>query len=325
MHGTRTYSPLLDVDTDDCASWYDIHDNFLVYGGYGRKGALAANDVRSYRNYYYFLPRATYAGGNGPSWADNNGWFVNNSVVLSGAADPCGVPGGYASDCISVAHNHSLGMVTAGNTIMAANFETLEVPAWCSAGQTTVQQWIARGHDSGTTVGPLPSLQSVLSSARKVLGLPPPSPSSPSVGAAEINVSTTKRQPLEAAAAASAASGLGWDQPPPPLPPIPLNVLLGNWTHEGDRSLVTIAKQNGSNMFIAFSTPCKPCCFKAGNGTISADGRHIAVAASGAKCVRLATGLIYQGADVMTIKWTARSPDGTVREWKDWVKPNPTT
>ena len=168
----RTYSPLLDVDTDDCASWYDVHDNFLVYGGYGRKGALAANDVRSYRNYYYYLPRATYAGGNGPAWADNNGWFLNNSVVLSGAADPCGVPGGYASDCISVVHNHSFGMVTAGNTIMAANFETLEVPAWCSA-STTVQQWIAKGHDNGTTVGPLPSLESVLSSARGVLGLPP--------------------------------------------------------------------------------------------------------------------------------------------------------
>eukprot|EP01045_Picozoa_sp_COSAG04_P032313 COSAG04_NODE_6290_length_1364_cov_0.939130_2_plen_183_part_01 len=125
-----TYSPLLDVDTDDGASFYHTFDNVLAYGGYGRKGNCNAHDVRSFRNFFYWLPRATCetidytlqalaaclfsarltaaadnapdSGGNGPDWSNNNGWFVNNTVVLSGGADPCGVPGGYSSDCPTV-------------------------------------------------------------------------------------------------------------------------------------------------------------------------------------------------------------------------------
>ena len=54
-----TYSPLLDVDTDDGASFYHTFDNVLAYGGYGRKGNCNAHDVRSFRNFFYWLPRAT--------------------------------------------------------------------------------------------------------------------------------------------------------------------------------------------------------------------------------------------------------------------------
>ena len=164
-----TYSPLLNVDTDDCASFYEIRDNFLAYGGYGRKGAITANDVNAYRNYYYWLPRATYSGGGGPSWSDQNGVFANNTVVLSGAADPCAVPGGYASDCLAVKYP-ALAMTTSGNTIMAADYRAIPVPAVCGGG--TVQQWLSQGHDRGTTLHPLPSTTQVVASARAILGLP---------------------------------------------------------------------------------------------------------------------------------------------------------
>ena len=133
------------------------------------------------------------------------------------------------------------------------------------------------------------------------------------------------------AAAAAAAAGLEHklEQQPPPLPPIPLSELLGNWTHSGDGSTVTITGQqalddgagSNRNTAVRFATSCTPCCFKAGNGTVSADGRQVAVTASGVGCERLATGRVYEGTDHVTIKWTARSPDGTTRVWKDWVKP----
>ena len=45
----------------------------------------------------------------------------------------------------------------------------VQVPGWC--GSTTVQHWIADGHDRGTVLGPLPSKDAVIASARLLLGL----------------------------------------------------------------------------------------------------------------------------------------------------------
>ena len=94
--------------------------------------------------------------------------------------------------------------------------------------------------------------------------------------------------------------------PPPPEPPIPLSELLGDWTHEGDNSTVTVrlaeqeGKPAGGNTSIVFETTCKPCCFKSGTGTVTADGRHfMKVNASSARCVRLAQGWVYGGATNM--------------------------
>ena len=218
-----TYSPLLDVDTDDGASFYHTFDNVLAYGGYGRKGNCNAHDVRSFRNFFYWLPRATCetidytlqalvaclfsagltaaadnapdSGGNGPDWSNNNGWFVNNTVVLSGGADPCGVLGGYASDCPTVGLGSACdfgelgtspnntasgpaGMVFGGNTIMVADWETVKVPARC--GNDTLQQWLAKGHDPGTRVVPVQSWPVLLAAMRAKLGLPVGSGPAPS-------------------------------------------------------------------------------------------------------------------------------------------------
>jgi hypothetical protein len=136
--------------------------------------------------------------------------------------------------------------------------------------------------------------------------------------------------------------------PPPPLPPIPVAALLGNWTHQGDDSIVTVTQQQGQllvrqqsqqqaeqegestsitthsggggNTSIQFATRCKPCCFKSGYGAISADGRHLTVNASSPRCVRLATGRVYEGSDNYKIVWEAHSPEGKKAGWKDWVK-----
>ena len=117
--------------------------------------------------------------------------------------------------------------------------------------------------------------------------------------------------------------------PPPPLPPIPLAELLGDWTHEGDNSTVTVrlAEQQqqqgggGGSTSIVFETSCKPCCFKGGTGTVSADGRHfMAVNASSSTCVRLAEGAVYDGATNVYIRWAAHSPEGKVAQWRNWIK-----
>lgn len=114
--------------------------------------------------------------------------------------------------------------------------------------------------------------------------------------------------------------------PPPPLPPIPVDDLLGRWTHEGDGSIVTVTKRDtddegaGGNASIVFSTACKPCCFKSGAGTVSTDGRFLRVEASGPSCERLATGRVYEGADHIYIRWEAHSPEGKPAAWQNWLK-----
>ena len=123
--------------------------------------------------------------------------------------------------------------------------------------------------------------------------------------------------------------------PPPKLPPIPLAALLGDWTHSGDGSIVTVARQGAAGggldgavasamsllrTPIVFHTTCKPCCFKSGFGTVSADGRHFAVNASSPHCVRLAAGAVYEGATNMYIRWTAHSLDGKPASWQQWTK-----
>ena len=83
---------------------------------------------------------------------------------------------------------------------------------------------------------------------------------------------------------------------------------------------VTKVPTDLGNTSIRFTTPCKPCCFKAGHGTIATDGRSLQVNASSTRCVRLATGRVYSGADNFEIKWEAHSPEGTKAAWKNWVK-----
>ena len=115
-------------------------------------------------------------------------------MVLSGQPDPCGVPGGYASDCPTVGfgsacsfgdasllrsgHQLAGGSATAsgpagmrffGNTIMAADWATMKVPARC--GSDTLQQWLASGHDPGTQVVPVRSWPTLLAAMRAKLGL----------------------------------------------------------------------------------------------------------------------------------------------------------
>lgn len=109
---------------------------------------------------------------------------------------------------------------------------------------------------------------------------------------------------------------------PPPGPPLPPSALLGSWTHLGDNSKVTVVQTSvGPPFSISFTTPCKPCCFKAGVGTVSDDGRIMTVNASSSRCVRLATGVVVGNPPNLTITWTAHKPDGGLAAWRNWVKP----
>ena len=65
-------------------------------------------------------------------------------------------------------------MLFSGNRIMAKDWKTMRVPTRC--GNDTLQQWLAKGHDPGTTVGPVVVWPSILAQMRAKLGLTPPLP-----------------------------------------------------------------------------------------------------------------------------------------------------
>jgi hypothetical protein len=109
--------------------------------------------------------------------------------------------------------------------------------------------------------------------------------------------------------------------PVPPGPPLSPSSLLGRWTHEGDNSNVSVVQTSaGPPVAISFTTPCKPCCFKEGVGTVSADGRTLTVNASSSRCVRLATGVVKGTPPELSIVWSAHKPDGSFAGWRNWVK-----
>jgi hypothetical protein len=127
-----------------------------------------AHDMRAYDNYYAYVD---VAWGGFPS---SDGWFVNNSVVLAaGRSDFWG--SGYASDCGLVGRPPSFGAIH-GNTVYSREHATMRVACLntttkaCSV-SCLLTDWVAQGHDHGTTVHPMPTDDEVMEAARKLLGM----------------------------------------------------------------------------------------------------------------------------------------------------------
>ena len=158
-----TYGLDQGIDTDDGSSFYKVNNNVVVYGTVGHKADFGAHDLQSQGNLYAFVDSSW------SSWA-TNGHFANNTVVLAG-----GGTGGYTSDCGTVANPTSK---ISNNTIYAQD-QVMMVPcinetcpaAGCVA-SCKLRDWVARGHDNGTTLAPIPQDQTILNAARARLHLP---------------------------------------------------------------------------------------------------------------------------------------------------------
>lgn len=162
------YNPSLAIDNDDGSSWYRHEGNFIVYGQAGYKSDFGAHNMHASGNYYAYVDVAW--GG----WPSIDGMFVNNSVILGRWTDSY-FGYGYGSDCGLIGHPE-LGQIGANAVYAAAgqvevaclNRTTNECSASCS-----LQDWVAAGHDHGTTVGPIPPDAAVITAAKALLGLRP--------------------------------------------------------------------------------------------------------------------------------------------------------
>ena len=147
--------------------WDQLRFNllFVDYLRYicGCRGSdFGAHDVRAIGNYYAYVDLAfnTNGGGGVIPGGQRRGskWFVNNTVIL-GAGSPSIFGYGYGSDCPNIGRPE-LGFIY-GNTVhskAAVMVPCLDVNA-TSRGcvdSCKLQQWVAEGHDPGTTVAPVP-------------------------------------------------------------------------------------------------------------------------------------------------------------------------
>ena len=154
------YYPDQGIDTDDGSSFYKVSENVIVYGEYGHKADFGAHDLQSEGNLYAYIDSSV------TGWA-TNGHFANNTVVLAGSGT-----GGYMSDCGTIAlptAKISNNTIYAQDQVMMVECTNASNPAAGCSSLCKLRDWVARGHDNGTTLSPIPPDHVVMDAARLLL------------------------------------------------------------------------------------------------------------------------------------------------------------
>ena len=133
------------IDNDDGSSFYHTHHNFFVYGDGGLKSDFGGHDNVHESNIYAFAGSCFGKG--------TNLRFVNNSCVLRGDH-------GYDSDCSLPA-----GMEVSGNSVYSPGGKM------SVCGGKPLDQWVAAGHDHGTTLHSLPTDDALVAMGKQLLGI----------------------------------------------------------------------------------------------------------------------------------------------------------
>ena len=133
------------IDNDDGSSFYHTHHNYFVYGDAGLKSDFGGHDNHHDNNVYAYVGSCFGAG--------NNLRFQNNSCVLRGDH-------GYSSDCRLPA-----GMEVSGNSVFTPGGKL----AVCGAKSLT--DWVAQGHDKGSSLHGMPTDDALVAMGRELLGI----------------------------------------------------------------------------------------------------------------------------------------------------------
>ena len=163
------------VDTDDAASFYHIHHNFMVYGGHKSNWGHAKRSEANlmafalvYKNtcmrQFPFLPPPSPGG----RFAEA---YMGNTCILASAGDTyldlgtdCR-PGPSLASQIILANNTLLAPPGSGTGSVKCGDRTL-----------SFSEWLASGSEPGTTLGEVPPTAEIIGWARSLLSIPPPPP-----------------------------------------------------------------------------------------------------------------------------------------------------
>ena len=149
-----TYSTQEAFDTDDGSSYYAMYGNFMAYGSNGLKSDFGGHTHSSIGDIYAYITNC-FSSGNYLS-------FINNTCILNFQPDGSTGVGprgsqGYASDC-----NLSPGMEVHGNTVATPG-------ASIEACGMFLEDWVALGHDHGTTSVQWPANAALIAKAKATL------------------------------------------------------------------------------------------------------------------------------------------------------------
>jgi len=140
------YSSQEAIDTDDGSSYYHTYNNFFLYASNGLKSDFGGQWNHHYNNVYGYVLSNCFGTG-------NNLAFYNNKCVT--------YPKGYRSDCVG-----KTPMNISGNAIYTDS-GTMEV---CG---TTLKNWVAQGHDHGTTIQKWPTDEELIKMGLAAIGTLP--------------------------------------------------------------------------------------------------------------------------------------------------------
>jgi len=141
-----TYNSQEQIDTDDGTAYIKTHHNFLAYADNGLKSDFGGHDHVWYENV------VAYTGNCWDVWSFygyGDGFYNNKCVFRNGK--------GYKSDC-----NLTTGWVVNNNTLFSSS-GTVDV---CG---TTLEKWVAAGHDKGTTISKWPTDDVLVQWGKKLL------------------------------------------------------------------------------------------------------------------------------------------------------------
>ena len=145
------------IDTDDGTAYLRIHDNFLAYASNGLKSDFGGHDEVYTQNILAYVGTCTYS----YRWVfyGYNDGFYNNTCVFRDDK-------GYASDCFAEGQGH--GWEVHSNRVFSStgNVTVCEPPD-----EIPLQDWLAQGHDKGTTIAAWPADDTLIAWGKAMLGM----------------------------------------------------------------------------------------------------------------------------------------------------------
>lgn len=149
IHGNfilATYFSQQAIDTDDGSAYYEVFDNFFVYGDNGLKSDFGGHDNKWHNNVLAFVGNCYHM------WSFkgyNDAFFSNQCIFRQNYGSDCGVSTGWE------VHDNQVFSQDGKLQVCGMDFS----------------KYVAEGHDHGSSVAAWPSNSAIVAMGKKVLGM----------------------------------------------------------------------------------------------------------------------------------------------------------
>ncbi len=157
------YEATYQVDNDDGSLWYNVYDNFLVYGEVAFKSNIGGHDIHHWNNIYAYVNQYCIKFFNTDPFNDHINKMSNTTCILNVTA-----PNEMNNEIYNYGNFYNcshVGIYAVNNTI-SINNGTLDNIGWCNITQRELQQ---QGYNIGSNVQGWIDDNTLIQMARNVL------------------------------------------------------------------------------------------------------------------------------------------------------------